>query len=105
MPGAQKKSFTDYITTPAQPGENILTQYSRKPATTFLIEAIHIGDSINHCIRHFPKKSDGAFNKDSQDSLFRLSAASLAALMGHFETFQKFLFAGVIRANSPAQEF
>jgi hypothetical protein len=89
------KAFTDYITAPQDTAQNTLEDYAKSPGSTFLCEAVHISDAVNHCLRHFPKKSDGDYNKDSRDSLFRLSAAALAGIMGHLETFQRFFFAGV----------
>ena len=50
-------------------------------------------------MRSFKKKKDGNYTKDSQDSIHWLSAAALAAIMGHFEMFQRFLLAGLLEAT------
>lgn len=66
---------------------------------TFLSEAVHLSDATNQCVRSFTKTKAGDFTKDSIDSLFRLKAAALASVLGHFETYQRFLFGGVLEAT------
>jgi hypothetical protein len=46
------------------------------------------------CARHLPKNGNGKHTTASSDALEHLVAAFLPALMGHFETFQRYLFAG-----------
>ncbi len=69
--------------------------YLKSPATTFLKYTIEAKSAIDLCIRKFPIKADGSYTSDSLDSLQHLSTAMLSALMGHFETFQKTLYAGM----------
>jgi hypothetical protein len=100
------KSFTQYITGASIPARNALEWYAVSPASAFLTEAVHQCDAMNHCIRHFPKRrTDANYTKDSQDSLFRLGASTLAALMGHFELFQRCFFAGVFDATRLSPSF
>ena len=93
--------FTRYLDD--EPGwwKEGLPDYSREPGATFLTQALHLSDAVNHCYRHFPRKpvKTEEFRKDGLDSLYRLSAATLASIMGHFEIFQRFLFAGLLEVT------
>ncbi len=93
--------FTRYLDAEPEWWRQGLPDYSREPGATFLIQALHLSDAVNHCYRHFPRKPVAAneFRKDGQDSLYRLSAATLASIMGHFEIFQRFLFAGLVEVT------
>jgi hypothetical protein len=93
------KPFTAYIDSAPHWWRSSLENYARRPATAFLTEAVHLSDAVRHCRRHFQTKSGDEYTKDSQDSLYRLSAAALAAVMGHLETYQRFLFAGLVEAS------
>lgn len=88
------KEFQQYLSTAtnAHVGQN---DYIISPATAFLKYTIEAKDAISLCARKFPKKSDGTYTKDSLDSLQYLTVATLPAIMGHFETFQRYLFAGI----------
>jgi hypothetical protein len=101
------KPFTAYIDTPPSWWTSSLDNYSRKPACAFLTEAVHLSDAVRHCRRHFQTKAGDEYTKDSQDSLYRLAGAALAAVMGHFETYQRFLFAGLLETSrfAPAFDF
>lgn len=93
------KPFTSYLEDAPEGWIDAFELYQRSPPTAFLSEIVHLSDGINHCVRHFKRKKDGDYTKDSQDSIHRLSAATLAAIMGHFEIFQKYLFAGLLEAT------
>ncbi|MCG6318460.1 HEPN domain-containing protein [Vibrio alginolyticus] len=88
------KEFEQYLTG-ATSSHVSHKEYLRAPAVAFLKFTIESKNSINHCIRHFPKKNDGTYTKDSIDSLHYLVLATLPTLMGHFETYQRYLFAGM----------
>jgi hypothetical protein len=94
-----EKPFADYVERKPDWWESSLAEYTKSPAVAFLREAVHIADAMNQCQRRFQKKADGSYNKDSQDSIYRLSAAALGSIMGHFETFQRYLFAGMVEAT------
>ncbi|WP_411360340.1 hypothetical protein [Pseudidiomarina salilacus] len=70
-------------------------EYLKAPAVAFLKYTIEAKSSIDLCTRYFPKKQDGDYTKDSFDSLQHLITASLPTIMGHFETYQRYLFAGM----------
>ena len=95
----KRKPFTSYLDDAPAWWIDAFELYQRSPATAFLSETVHLSDAINHCVRSFKKRQDGNYTKDSQDSIHRLSAAALAAIMGHFEMFQRFLFAGSLEAT------
>ena len=94
MAGRAKKEFQEYL---SEPSSSHVSQgeYLAAPATAFLRYSIEAKCAIDLCARQFPKKNDGTFTKDSEDSLQHLVSAMLPLLMGHFETFQRYLFAGI----------
>jgi hypothetical protein len=93
------KPFAAYIDVAPDWWDSSLDDYLERPATAFLKQAVHIGDAVNQCRRRFQRKGDTSFNKDSQDSIYRLGAAALSSLMSHFETFERSLFAGLLEAT------
>ena len=94
-----KKTFISYLDD-APPGwPDALGEYPRMPGTAFLKEVVHLSDAINQCRRHFKKTPGGKYTGASMDSLYRLNAAALAAILGHLEAYQRFLFAGMIEAT------
>jgi len=97
---AKLKSFESYLVeTTAH--KTSASAYAKCPADAFLLYVCDAYDSFVHCLNKFTKKTDGNYNTDSQDSLRHISCAILGTLMGHFETYQKSLFAGVVeRTNS-----
>lgn len=82
-----------------------LTAYTNCPAEAFLTYVCDAFDSFTHCLNKFTKKNDGSYNKDSEDSLRHISCAILGTLMGHFETFEKSLFAGLVERSNHFSEF
>ncbi len=94
MAGRPKKEFQEYLTTPSQ--VHVKHQdYLESPASAFLKYTIEAKSAIDLCINNFPKKQNKSYSKASLDSLQHLVAAMLPAVMGHFETYQRYLFAGV----------
>jgi hypothetical protein len=94
MSGRPKKEFHEYITEPssAHVGHE---NYLAAPATAFLTYAVEAKCAVDLCIKKFPKNNSRQYTKDSNDSLQHLVSAMLPSLMGHFETFQRYLFAGM----------
>lgn len=95
----QAKALVDCIDDEPPWWGSKLGDYQKSPASAFLREAVHISDAVNQCKRRFMKKNDGTFNKDSQDSLYRLGAAAFSSMMSHFETFERSLFAGMLEGT------
>lgn len=83
-----------------------LDDYLNCPATTFLIYVNDAHDAFQHCRNKFTKLKDNkSFNKDSRESLQHISSALFATLMGHFETYQKSLFAGLVDRSALFADF
>lgn len=94
-----KKDFEEYLVE-SDYSHVLHDDYVLSPASAFLRYSLDAKDSINLCKRYFPKKQDGEYTKDSQSSLEHLSSALLPAVMGHFETFQRHLFAGIFEYSA-----
>ncbi|MBU0785144.1 MAG: hypothetical protein KJ798_14175 [Gammaproteobacteria bacterium] len=88
------KEFHQYLTN-ATNSHVSHAEYLVSPAVAFLKYTVEAKSSIDLCARYFPKKVNGQFTKDSLDSLQHLISASLPTIMGHFETYQRYLFAGI----------
>lgn len=100
-----EKSFVEYIEALDDASESSLEAYARSPAVAFLEQAVHSRNAIEYCMRTFGKKKDGNLTKDAQDTIYRISSATLASLMGHFETYQHFLFAGLLEGTRLMPDF
>ena len=94
MAGRPVKEFERYLTA-ASDCHVSHEEYLESPATALLRYLVEAKSSIDLCVRHLPKRANGQFTKDSVDTLQHLIVASLPAVMGHFETFQRYLFAGM----------
>ena len=96
MAGRPSKEYHEYLTERANSSALIdHADYFESPATAFLKYTVEAKDAINMCIRNFPKNSGGLYSKASIDSLQHLIVAVLPTIMGHFETYQRYLFAGM----------
>lgn len=70
-------------------------EYIKHPATAFLAYANRAKESIEFCKQNFPKHSgNNNLTTDSIINVQLLMNSVLASLLGHFETFEKHLFAG-----------
>lgn len=94
MPGRPVKEFHQYLTESTASYVSH-SDYLISPASAFLKYSIEAKSAIDLCARKFPKKQDGTYSKSSLDSLQHLVVAVLPAIMGHFETYERYLFAGV----------
>lgn len=94
MAGRPKKEFHQYLTDGSSSHVSH-DDYLKSPATAFLKYSVEAKSAIDLCIRHFPKNQNGDYAKDAHDSLQHLVVAALPAIMGHFETYQRYLFAGI----------
>lgn len=79
--------------------------YIESPATAFLRYTLEAKDATNYCISHFNTKNDGSLYSDAKDSLQHILTAFLPAIMGHFETYQRYLFAGVFENSTLLDDF
>ena len=103
--GRPKKEFQEYIIEPSGDAHVTLSVYEESPATAFLAYCVEAKDSIIHCQRHFQKNLDESLSKSSVSSLQHLSAAILPTIMGHFETYQRHLFAGIFEMSGVLRNF
>ena len=100
-----KKEFHQYLTEPTDAHVGHF-DYIKSPGTAFLKYTVEAKNAIDLCIRKFPKK-DGqkTYVKDSLDSLQHLVVAMVPAVLGHFETYQRYLFAGMYDASVHLDKF
>jgi hypothetical protein len=99
------KALEKYLITGAQTRRTSLEAYSACPAEAFLSSVCDAHDAFVQCLNKFTKKQDGTYNKDASDSLREISLALLGAMMGHFETFQKAIFAGLVERSATFPNF
>ncbi len=94
MAGRPKKEFQEYLVdaTKTRVGHK---DYIKSPAVAFLKHVIEAKSAIDLCIRTLPKRTNGDFTKNSLDTIQYLTSSVLPTIMGHFETYQRYLFAGM----------
>lgn len=93
-----KKTFEQYLLQEDEQSKKYINQesYLKSPASAFLKYTVEAKDAVNMCMTHFPKKANArSYTQASEDSLRYLVVALLPAIMGHFETYEKVLFAGM----------
>ena len=96
MPGKPPKEFQQYLTEKNKGSHVGHLDYLESPASAFLKYTIEAKSSLDLCVRHLPKKNNSkVYKKNSLDTLQHLQTALLPAVMGHLETFQRYLFAGM----------
>jgi hypothetical protein len=80
--------------------------YIKCPATAFLQFCIDAKESIEYCKSNFPKTEDNKkLNIESVIIIQHIVNSTLALLMGHFETYQKYLFAGTFERTIYLKDF
>lgn len=101
----KQKEFEEYI---LQTGNSHVSQkeYSISPATAFLNYTVDTKDAMIACIKTF-KKQNGAkkYTDPAIHSLQLITSALLPAIMGHFEMYQKYLFAGIFELTTYFESF
>ncbi len=95
MAGKPRKEFYQYLTDGRGGAHVSHEEYLKSPATAFLRHTIEAKSAIDLCSRKFPKNQDGSYSRASLDSLQHLTVAVLPTIMGHFETYQRYLFGGI----------
>lgn len=105
MPGRPKKEFHQYLTEDRGGAHVSHDEYLKSPATAFLRHTIEAKSVIDLCSRKFPKNADDSYAKASLDSLQHLTVAVLPTIMGHFETYQRYLFGGVFDRTVHVESF
>lgn len=73
-----------------------LDDYTKSPATVFLRYVVGAKDAANQCLLKFKTAARArTYTQDALDSIYLINAGLLAAIMGNFETYQKYLFANM----------
>lgn len=103
MPKPQKE-FYEYIAESSTKG-NSLVHYAESPATAFLKSVNEAKNASVACLRQFNKNKEGEYTQPSLRSIQLINAGLLATIMGNFETFQKYLFAGVFEYSIYLRKF
>lgn len=87
--------FEDYIIE-AEHKPITLEDYAKSPATAFLRYVVGAKDAANQCLLKFKTTTRARiYTRDALDSIHLINAGLLAAIMGNFETYQKYLFANM----------
>lgn len=89
------RNFEDYIIeTEHKP--ITLEDYAKSPATAFLRYVVGAKDAANQCLKKFKTTARRrTYTQDALDNIHLINAGLLAAIMGNFETYQKYLFANM----------
>lgn len=96
--GRPRKTLSDYLTDPSEKHVTHAT-YQKAPAEAFLRYAVSVKNAFRFAETHLPKTAQGTPTKRTQESLQQLSLSMLPALMGHFETYERYLFAGLFERS------
>ena len=89
------RNFEDYIIE-AEHKPITLDDYAKSPATAFLRYIVGAKDAANQCLLKFKTTARAkTYTRDALDSIHLINAGLLAAIMGNFETYQKYLFANM----------
>jgi hypothetical protein len=104
MAGRPFKEFHEYLTDGGKSHVDHAS-YAVCPSSAFLSYTVEAKSALDLCIRHFPKNTNGHYNKAAKDSLEHLVSALLPSIMGHFETYQRYLFAGVFDRSVHLEKF
>lgn len=89
------RNFEDYIIE-AEHKPITLEDYAKSPAVAFLRYVVSAKDAANQCLLKFRTTARArTYTRDALDSIHLINAGLLAAIMGNFETYQKYLFANM----------
>jgi hypothetical protein len=92
--GRKEKDFYKYIIVNNK-AKITHSDYYKSPAKAFLEYTVLAHAAVEYCINNFPRTKHARFNSAGEANLRQIITAFLPAVMGHFETYQKMLFAGV----------
>lgn len=98
------KEFEEYLTdgSDCHVGHD---EYVAAPAVAFLRYLVEAKSAIDLCVRNLPKKGNGDFTQASEDTIQYLVVAALPGVMGHFETYQRYLFARMFDLSVHLEKF
>lgn len=99
------RNFEDYIIE-AENKAVTLSDYAKTPAVAFLKYVVSAKDAANQCLNKFKTTARSrTYTRDALDSIYIINAGLLASVMGNFETFQKYLFAGMFEYSIYLNKF
>lgn len=101
---APVKEFHEYIGT-APASAVTLSNYLVSPAVAFLKCVVNAKDAATMCQNQFNKTRDRKLTKPALENLQNINAGLLAAIMGNFETFQKYLFSDMFEYSIYLNKF
>ena len=72
----------------------VYEDFIQKPFYAFLVQSVHLSDSFNSCLRHFPRKpvKQDEYTKDSIHSMQEIASPILVSLMSNLELMQRSVF-------------
>lgn len=98
--GRPVKEFHEYLTQSKGTLPRVsIGEYVDSPATAFLRYCVQAHYAVLYCAKHFPRTDVGI------GRLQHLSSGLLPAIMGHFETYQRYLFSGVFEHSDLLERF
>jgi hypothetical protein len=98
--GRPVKEFHEYLTKSKGTLPKVsISEYIESPGTAFLRYCVQAHYAILYCTRHFPKTDVGIAR------LEHVSSGLLPAIMGHFETYQRYMFSGVFEHSDLLRDF
>lgn len=92
------REFQEYLITPKAVHVS-QGDYEKNPASAFLKYTVEAKDAVEYCKNKFPRDAKKQLTVDAQEALTHIISAFLPTVMGHFEAFQKYLFAGIFEAT------
>lgn len=99
------RNFEDYIIE-AEHRVITLEDYASTPASAFLKYIVSAKDAANQCLNKFKTSARSrTYTRDALDSIYLINAGLLASIMGNFETYQKYLFAGMFEYSIYLKKF
>lgn len=99
------RNFEEYIIE-AEHKTITLEDYANSPATAFLKYVVSAKDAANQCLNKFKTTvRSRSYTRDALDSIYLINAGLLAAIMGNFETYQKYLFANMFEYSIYLNKF
>ena len=97
------KEFEDYLIENPH-GVVPLSNYEKSPATAFLNFVCLAKDASIQCTSKF-KNGRNSYTQDALDSMYIINGGLLASIMGNFETFEKYMFAGMFELSVYLKKF
>ena len=101
------KYVVDYIFNDYRPtlGHISVVDFEEHPATALLRFTIDVKNAVEKCKTEFPKLANNHLTLESKVAIQNIINSSLAAIMGYFEMYEKYLFAGVFEQSSLLKKF